>query len=77
MVKVYQYTSVLEMDNDRKRFTNHSLHLNGQGKELLSKLIVCLTYSELLQTIGPPVIWNWKSYKNLTVPLNKDNQRQI
>lgn len=30
MVKVYQHTSVLEMD-DMKLFTNHSLHLNGQG----------------------------------------------
>jgi hypothetical protein len=56
MVKVYQCTSVLEMDNDRKLFTNHSLHLNGQGKEVLSKLIVSLTYSELEQTIGRPVI---------------------
>jgi hypothetical protein len=46
-VKVYQHTSVLEMDNDRKLFTNHSLHLNGQGKEVLFKLTVSLTYSVL------------------------------
>jgi hypothetical protein len=65
------------MDNDRKLFTSHSLHLNGQGKEVLSKLIVSLTYLELEQTVGPPVIWNWKSDKNLTVPLNTDNQQQI
>jgi len=43
MVKEYQRTSVLEMDNDRKLFTSHSLHLNGQGKEVLSKLIVSYT----------------------------------
>jgi len=35
MVKVYQHMSVLEMDND-----NHGLHLNSQGKEVFSKLIV-------------------------------------
>jgi hypothetical protein len=29
IVKVYQHTSVVEMDNDRKLFTNHSVHLNG------------------------------------------------
>ena len=29
MVKAYQHTSVLDMDNDRKLFTTHSLHLNG------------------------------------------------
>jgi hypothetical protein len=38
MVKVYQHTSVLEMDNDRKLFTSHGLHLNGQGKEVFFKL---------------------------------------
>ena len=43
MVKEYQRTSVLEMDNDRELFTSHSLHLNGQGKEVLSKLIVSYT----------------------------------
>jgi hypothetical protein len=49
MVKLCQLTSVLEIDNDRKLFTNHSLHLNGQGKGMLSKLIVCHTYSVLEQ----------------------------
>jgi len=70
-VKVYQHTLVVEMDNDRKRFTNHSLHQNGQGKEMLSKLIVCHTYSVLEQKIDPPIILNWKSDQNLTVPLNQ------
>jgi len=63
MGKVYQHTSVLEMDNDRKLFTNHSLHLNGQRKEMLSKLIVCHTYSILEQKIDPPIILNWKSHR--------------
>ena len=71
MVKVYQHTSVLEMNNDRKLFTNHSLHLNGQGREVLSELRVSLTYSILEQKIGPPIILNWKSDQNLTVPLNQ------
>jgi hypothetical protein len=33
MVKVYQHTSVLEMDNDRKPSTNHSQCLNVQRNE--------------------------------------------
>jgi len=69
--KVYQHTSVLEMDNDWKLFTNHGLHLNGQGKEMLSKLIVCHTYSVLEQRIDPPIILNWKSDQKLTFTLNQ------
>jgi len=71
MVKVYQHMSVLEMDNDRKLFTNLGLHLNSQGKEVLSKLIVSHTYSVLEQKIDPLLILNWRSDQNLTAPLNQ------
>jgi len=71
MVKVYQRMSVLEMDNDRILFTNHGLHLNGQGKEVIFKLIVSHTYSVLEHEIDPPIILNWKSNQNLTVPQNQ------
>jgi hypothetical protein len=54
--------SGLEIDNNRKLFTNHSLHLNGQGKRQLSKLIVSHTYSTVEQKMNPPIILNWKSY---------------
>ena len=63
--------SVLEMDNDRKLFTNHSLHLKGQGKEVLFKLIVSHTYSILERKIDPPIILYWKSDQNLTVLQNQ------
>jgi hypothetical protein len=52
MVKVYQHRSVLEMDNDRK-LPIHGLHLNGQGKEVLSKLTVSHIYAILEQKIDP------------------------
>jgi hypothetical protein len=47
MATVHHHASVLEIDNGRKLFTNHGLHLNGQGKEMLSKLTVSHTYSIL------------------------------
>jgi hypothetical protein len=50
--------SVLEMDNDRKLFTNHGLCLNTQGKALLCKIIVSHAYSVLEQKIDPPLILN-------------------
>ena len=73
MVKVYQHTSVLEMDNDWKLFTCHGLCQNSQRKEMLSKLIVSHTYSILEQKIDHPIILNWKSDQNLTLPLNQVN----
>ena len=72
MVKVHQHTSLLEIDNDRKFFTNHSLHLNSKGNEALSNLKVSHTYSILEQKMNPPVILNWKSDLNQTVPLNQE-----
>jgi len=58
MVKVYPHNVMLEMDNDRKLFTNQGIHLSGQGEEVLSKLIFSYTYSVLEQKIDPPIILN-------------------
>jgi len=52
MVKVYQHMSVLEMDMTGN-FSIHGLHLNGQGKEVLSKLRVSHTYTMLKRKIDP------------------------
>jgi len=49
---------MLEMDNDRKVFANHGIHLSGQGKEVPSKLIVSYTYSVLEHKIDPTIILN-------------------
>jgi len=55
---VYQHTSVLEMDNDEKLCIIRGSHLNGQGKEVLSKLIISYTYSILERKIDAPIILN-------------------
>jgi len=62
------------MDNDRKPFTNHSLHLNVQVNKTLSNLIVSHTYSIMEQKMDPLIILNWKSNQNQTVPLNKNKK---
>jgi len=53
-VRAYQHASILEMSTDRKLFTNHGLHLNGLGKEVVSKQIVSLTYAILDQKKDTP-----------------------
>jgi hypothetical protein len=60
-VRAYQHTPILEMVSDRKLFTNHGLHLNGLGKEMLSKQRVSLTYAILDQKKDPPIILSWNS----------------
>ena len=60
-VKAYQHASILEIGSGRKLFTNHGLHLNGLGKEMLSKQIVSHTYALLDQEKDPPVILSWNS----------------
>ena len=42
-VRAYQHASILEMSTDIKLFTNHGLHLNDLGKEVLAKQTVSLT----------------------------------
>jgi len=44
-VRAFKHASVLEMTSDRNHFTKHGLHLNGLGKEVLSKQILSHTYA--------------------------------
>jgi len=60
-VRAYQHASILEMVSNRKLFTNYSLHLDGLGKEVLSKQIVSHTYAMLDQKKDPPMILSWNS----------------
>ena len=50
---------ILEMTSDRKLFTNHGLHLNGLGMEVLSKQIISLTYTILDQKKDHPITLCW------------------
>jgi predicted AAA+ superfamily ATPase len=62
IVKLHHQASILEIVNERNRFTNHGLHLNSQGKEMLSNLIVSHTYSILEQKTDSPIILNFTNF---------------
>ena len=51
--RAYQHASILEMSSNRKLFTNHDLHQNGLGKEVLSKQIFSHIYALLDQKKDP------------------------
>ena len=58
-VRAYQLASILELSNVKKLFTNHGLHLNGLGMEVLSKQIISLTYTILDQKKDHPITLCW------------------
>ena len=60
-VRPYQQASIWGMGSGRKIFTNHGLHLNGLGKEVLSKQIVSHTVCIARLTPTPPIILSWNS----------------
>jgi hypothetical protein len=59
------------MVSDGRLFTNHDLHLNGLGKEVLSKQIVSLTYAILDQKKDPAIILSWNSDISYTDTLHQ------
>ena len=73
-VRAYQHASILEVSTDRELFTNHGLHLNGLGKEVLSKQIVSHTYAILDQKKNPPVFLRWNSDGTHTISLQEDSK---
>jgi hypothetical protein len=58
-VRAFKHASVLEMISDRNDFTTHGLHLNGLGKEVLSKQTVSHIYAIHDQKKDPPIILGW------------------
>jgi hypothetical protein len=57
--------SMLEMCCDSKHFTNHGLHLNSLGKEVMAKKIVSYIYAILDQKNNTPIL-SWSPEKTST-----------
>jgi len=56
LIKAHHHASLLEIVTNRELYTNHGLHLNGQGKERLANQIVSHILSILEQSEGPPIV---------------------
>jgi hypothetical protein len=65
LVKAHHHASILEITNVRNLFTNHGLHLNGQGKDRLTNHTVSHIYSILEWRDDSPIILNWKEEQKL------------
>jgi len=64
LVKVFPHAHFLEMDNNRNLFTNHGLHLNKLGKQLVNHQIVSLLLTTFEQKSSPSIILRWHKTQN-------------
>ena len=73
-VKALPHTYFMEMDNTRILFTNHGLHMNKLGKQLVNCQIVTFIYSILEQKKSPPICLGWYEPQNCNYPTQEDNR---
>jgi hypothetical protein len=67
-VKIFSHSTILDIDLHRGCFTNHGLHLNGPGKDMISKQIVSEIYSLLQEKVTVPICLEWKNeYTNMAL----------
>jgi hypothetical protein len=64
----------METDNTRILFTNHGLHMNNLGKQLVNCQIATLVYSILEPKKPSPISLGWYEPQNCNYPTQKDNQ---
>ena len=59
LVKAFPHTIFLETNNTRTLFTNHGLHMNKLGKQIVNYQIASLLYSTFAQKKPQPIILGW------------------
>jgi hypothetical protein len=74
IVKAHPHTYFMETDNSRILFTNHGLHMNKLGKQLVNCQIVTLLYSLLEQKKPSPISLGWYELQNCNYSTQDDNQ---
>jgi hypothetical protein len=67
LIKAHHHASLLEIDTNRNLYTNHGLHLNGQGKERLANQIVSHVHSVLERSKGSQIILGYHPMQKETV----------
>jgi hypothetical protein len=65
----------METDNTRILFTNHGLHRNKMGKQLVNCQIVTFLYSILEPKKYPPISLGWYEPQNYNFPTQEDNKK--
>jgi hypothetical protein len=59
-IKINEHCTLINIDLNMGLFTNHGLHLNGLGKDVIPKQLVSHIYAWLLEEATIPVGLGWK-----------------
>jgi hypothetical protein len=59
LIKAFPHANVIEIDNNRKLFTNHGLHQNKLGKRLAIYLLASFLQSHFEQKVLTPITLGW------------------
>jgi hypothetical protein len=59
LIKAFPHANMIEIDNNRKSFTNHGLHRNKLGKRVATYLIASFIQSSFEQKAQVPVTLGW------------------
>jgi hypothetical protein len=60
-IKIYEYCTFVDVDPNRDLFTKHGLHLNGLGRDVIAKQLVCQIYDRLFKVAPTPIGLGWKN----------------
>ena len=62
MMQRFSHVTLIENDDNRKHYTNHGLHLNRKGKDVLPRSMANLINKLILveETVKPIITLNWK-----------------
>jgi len=63
-LKAFPHTYFMEMDNTRTLFTNHGLHMNKLGKQLVIFQVATFLYSTFEPKKSPPISLSWYNQQN-------------
>jgi len=73
-LKAFPHTYFMETDNTRTLFTNHGLHVNKLGKQLLTCQVATFLYSTSEPKKSPPISLSWYKLQNYKYLAQEDNQ---
>jgi hypothetical protein len=60
-IKLYDHCTLVNVDLSRGLFTNHGLHLNASGRDVIVKQLVCHIHDRLFKVASTPVGLGWKN----------------
>jgi lysophospholipase L1-like esterase len=72
-LKVFPHAYFMETDSTRTLFTNHGLHMNNLGKQLVTFQIATFLYSTFEQKKSPPISLSWYELQKCNHPAQEAN----